>query len=956
MRQIMATLSPGQWKILSPLLDEALAKSSEERAQWLSELRAQDPLLAQKLEGLLQEHRVLAAEGYLENDTVGLPGGPGLAGQTLGVYTLISQIGQGGMGSVWLAERNDGRFERKVAIKLLNIGLMGIAGGEQRFRREGSILGRLAHPNIAQLLDAGVSPAGQPYLVLDYIEGDHIDRYCDQHRLNVPARVRLFLDVLSAVAKAHANLIVHRDLKPSNVLVRSDGQVMLLDFGIAKLLEGEGQDGMPTLTAEGGRALTPEYAAPEQLKGEAITTATDVYALGVLLYVLLTGQHPAGSGPHAPADLVRSIVDNEPASLSETVTPTRANADDIAVTATRRATTPDRLRRLLKRDLDTIVAKALKKDPADRYASVTALADDLRRYLRNEPITARPDTLAYRATKFVRRNRTAVALATLAIVATAAGVAGTLVQTRTARAERDFAFGQLSHAEAIDDLNEFLLSDAAPSGKPFTVSELLGRAEHIVERQQAKNDPQRIETLISLGRQYNVLDEQAKSRQLLGEAYDLSRGLTDRPVRSRASCALASALAMSGERDRAERLVQEGLKELKNEPQFALDRMFCLIRGTEVARERGDAREALARIQAAQAALGTSPFKSDFLESQLLMDVAESYRYVGKYAESDAAFEQASARLTALGRDDTQTAVTLFNNWGTVLVLAGRPLDSAKVFRRAIDISRVGDSEDAVSPMLLVNYARSLRELHQLGEAADYAERGYEKAKLAGAQVVIGQSLLLRAQIYTDRGELSRAAAMLDEVEPRLHQGLPPGHIAFGSLASNRALIAEAEGDLPAALKLADEAVGVAEAASKAGKLGGDYVPMFLIRRSNVKLRIGHPDQAESDASRGLSLLQRSAQAGTFSSTRGRGYLALGRACMAQGKTEEARTAFRSAAEHLQSTLGSDHPDTRNARQLADLEPPRREPAMNSHGRSAIVDQRSRASTGKIRARPGGIA
>jgi len=403
----MSKLSPDQWQVLGPHLDEALEMTGDERATWLSSLQSENPTLAYQLEILLREHRVLSEEGFLEASALELPEGPGLAGQTLGVYTLVSQIGHGGMGSVWLAERSDGRFERRVAVKVLNIGLMG-KGGEERFKREGRILGRLTHPHIAELIDAGVSLTGQPFLVLEYVEGDHIDRYCDENGLDVRARVRLFVDVLCAVAQAHSNLIVHRDLKPSNILVRNDGQAKLLDFGIAKLLEREGQPGESPLTLEGGRALTPEYAAPEQLKGEAVTEATDVYASGVLLYVLLTGQHPAGAGPHTPARLVKAVLDTEPPRPAEIVARTLTNEEISATNARRRATTPDKLARLLRGDLDTIVAKALKKNPRERYPSIKAFADDLQRYLRHEPICARPDAIAYRAGKFIRRHRSGV--------------------------------------------------------------------------------------------------------------------------------------------------------------------------------------------------------------------------------------------------------------------------------------------------------------------------------------------------------------------------------------------------------------------------------------------------------------------------------------------------------------------------------------------------------------------
>jgi serine/threonine-protein kinase len=270
------------------------------------------------------------------------------------------------MGTVWLAERSDGRFERSVAVKFLNIGLLN-PGGEKRFKREGTILSRLAHPHIAELIDAGVSPGGQPYLVLERVDGEHIDRYCDRRRLNIEARVRLFLDVAAAVAHAHANLIVHRDLKPSNVLVGTDGRVKLLDFGIAKLLEDEEQPGLATaLTREAGGALTPAYAAPEQVTDGPITTATDVYSLGVLLYVLLSGRHPAGPGPHSAAELVKAIVDNVPPRLSDAAVLAQEDGKAISENAGRRATTPDKLLRLLRGDLDTIAAKALKKNPRER--------------------------------------------------------------------------------------------------------------------------------------------------------------------------------------------------------------------------------------------------------------------------------------------------------------------------------------------------------------------------------------------------------------------------------------------------------------------------------------------------------------------------------------------------------------------------------------------------------------
>jgi serine/threonine-protein kinase len=914
----MSTLSPDHWQAVSPYLDQALDLPDEEREAWLASLREQNPPLAAHLQTLLDEHRVLAQERYLEEGPLPLLGGEALAGKTIGAYTLRSPIGQGGMGTVWLAERSDGRFQRRVAVKFLSIGF---SGGGERFKREGNIVGRLTHPHIAELIDAGVSSPGQPYLVLEHVDGDHIDRFCDERKLDVEARVRLFLDVLDAVAYAHTNLIVHRDIKPSNVLVRNDGQAKLLDFGIAKLLEGEGHAGAVTqLTREGGGALTPEYAAPEQVTGGPVTTATDVYALGVLLYVLLTGQHPAGKRTHTPADLVKALVDTEPPRLSSVVALTRPDTEALNAIAARRTTTPDKLSRLLRGDLETIVGKALKKKPQERYASVTALADDLGRYLRHEPISARPDTVAYRTGKFIRRNRMAVALTALAFAATLAGVVGTLLQTRTARRQRDFAFRQLSRAEAINDLNSLLLSDLAPSGKPFTVEELLTRAEHIVGRQHGGNNADHVELLISIGRQYTVQDEYEKARELLEEAQRLSRALPEPSTRARASCALAQALSRGADLPRSEALFQEGMRELPGDSMFALDRITCLLRGSEIAQNRGDASEGIARAQAAGRLLNQWPFRSELLELDTAVTLAAAYRTAGRLREASEAFEQAAVGLAALGRDDTQRAATVFNNWGVALTVDGRPIEAEKVLGRAIAIGRDNQGEQTVSPMLLVNYARALQDLERLKEAADYAERGYAKARQEGDNMAIGQSLLLRASIYRGQGDLGQSTQMLSEVEQRLRRSLPAGHIAFASLASQQALNAQARGDTGAALQLANQAVAIAEASVKAGHAGGFYLQAFLIHRSEIELKLGHGDQAAADATRVLSQLQEGMHAGTFSSYLGRAYLALARALDAQGKHDEARAAARSATEQLQNALGPDHSDTRSARQIADYE------------------------------------
>jgi len=910
----MAPLSRERWQAVSPLLDRALEIAPAEREAWIATLRADDPTLAADVQELLQDHAAASREGFLEDPPTVAPPPTSLAGQRLGPYALVSPIGQGGMGSVWLARRSDGRFEGQAAVKLLRLSLVGRGGGE-RFQREGNILARLRHPHIAHLIDAGLSSAGQPYLVLEHVDGQPIDAYCNAAGLGVEARIRLFLDVAEAVAHAHANLIVHRDLKPSNVLVSFEGRVKLLDFGIAKLLEAEMPGGEPSpLTREGGAALTPEYAAPEQVTGGPITTATDIYALGVLLYLLLAGRHPAGDARQAPADLLKAIVETEPLRLSD-------------------AAQDNRLRRLLRGDLDTIVAKALKKDARERYASVAALADDLRRYLDHKPISARPDTLAYRTAKFVRRHRTPMALAALAFLALLGGLAGTITQARRATREaalalaqrrqadeqRDFALRQLSRAEAINDLNAFVLSDAAPSGRPFSAGDLLAAAERVVDRQQADTDENRVEMLVSIGGLYQIRDEQAKARALLSKAYELSLKVSDRSVRANAACSLAAPIAFAGEFQRAEKLVRGALEELGDAPQFALQRVSCLMRWSKIAAEGGDAEGALDHVLAAQRLLHESRQGSSLREVAVSMDLAEAYRMAGRNREAASEFDASFTRLATLGRDETERAGSLLNNWGLTVQLLGQPLEAERLFRRAMAIGSADGTEKSVSPMLLNNLARVLLELHRLPEAAGYAERAYAEARQAGDEIVVNQALSVRFNIYLEQRQRERAAAVLAELEPRWKKMMPPGHIAFALTHLYEALLAAGRGERQTAVAEAEQAVSMAEASSQAGY----YVRLFLLRRAEIGLDVGRPDLARADAERLIALERKAVGPGALASTLGRGYLLQGRALLAQGKVAEAQGALALALDHLQPTLGKDHPLTRLARQLGGSAVPR---------------------------------
>ncbi|HEY6927617.1 MAG TPA: protein kinase [Steroidobacteraceae bacterium] len=435
---MLKDLTSSQYLRVSQLLDESLDMTPAERDHWLAALEVSDPRAAIVLRELFDSQRASDAAGFLQEQgqlarelESATESVTGMVGKQFGAYRVLSLLGHGGMGSVWLAERTDGLFSRRVALKLVHPALVDRVMTE-RFVREREILASLTHPNIARLLDAGLAEDGQSYLALEYVAGTPLTTFCDDRRLSITQRLDLFRQVLRAVEYAHANLVIHRDLKPSNILVTEDSRAHLLDFGIAKLLTG--QTAKETeLTQIGGRALTLDYAAPEQVAGTPITTATDVYSLGVMLYELLTGERPYRLKRNTRGALEEAILHEDP------LPPSRASLSE--ATAAARSATRGKLVKNLRGDLDTIVLKALKKLPGERYATVNAFDADILRFLRSDLVLAQPDSVAYRASKFVRRHRVAISAAALLLLTLAGGLTATTYEAGLAAKQRDAALG-----------------------------------------------------------------------------------------------------------------------------------------------------------------------------------------------------------------------------------------------------------------------------------------------------------------------------------------------------------------------------------------------------------------------------------------------------------------------------------------------------------------------------------
>ena len=784
------------WSEIHEIVDGALEVPAGERAAFVVRACGDDVVLRSEVDRFLAVCD--ATEDWLEEPAVTVAAlvvqemcreraahdGP-VDGTRVGPYRLIREVGRGGMGAVFLAERDDAQYRKRVALKLARGGTW--PGGDEhlirRLLEERQILASLEHPNIARLLDGGVTDDGQPWFAMEYVEGTPFDRYCDDRRLTVDERLALFCAVCDAVAFAHRNLVVHRDLKPSNVLVTDDGMVRLLDFGIARLLApADVAMAQPPATRTVFHALTPEYASPEELRGERVSTASDVYSLGVLLYRLLAGCRPYVLDSRAlPHEMARAILEQEPLRPSAAVL--RADNEPQEVAAARR-TTPARLRRRLHGDIDTIVLTAMQKARERRYATADHLAADVRRHLAALPVSARPDSRAYRTARFVRRHRTGVA-ATAVFVLTLVGFSAvTAVQSRRIQAQAVQLVSERDRARGISDFIVGLFSSANPfsgGGPETTVREVLADGALRARSSLTDQPALRAELLAVIGGTYHGLGMYTEARSILEAAAALHalEGEGDgEPLWLSINVRLAQVLQELGEYARAEMLLREVLAErrLRFEPgDNAIARSLSTL-GKLLTAQGRDA-EALPLLHQALAIDRTATGEHGArVHSQSLTNLGNALIAQGDYAAAERMHRDAyEIRRAAFGETDPETANSLVR-LAVALRHQGRLAESESLLTRALAAKRVvlGADHSEISADELELAAT----LHAKGELPT-AEALYRKAldaERGGAGTRLAQALAGLGAVLLDRGALHEAEASLREALELYVGRLPPGH------------------------------------------------------------------------------------------------------------------------------------------------------------------------------------
>jgi serine/threonine-protein kinase len=888
-----------QWRELSPYLDEVLDLEGDAREAWLKTLESTAPEIAEQLRACLFKLNALEQDDFLGQPPPVMPEAS-LAGQQFGAYTLDMALGHGGMGSVWLAHRSDGRFEGQAAVKLLSPTLVGHPS-ERRFAREGSVLARLQHPNISRLLDAGVSAGSQPYLILEYVPGEHIDRYCERHQLDTRQRIRLFLDVLAAVAHAHSHLIIHRDIKPSNILVTSDGVVKLLDFGVAALLSPSAET-LTHLTHHVAVGLTPAYAAPEQLTGGAINTATDVYALALVLFLLLAGRHPFASEETTPAQWMQATLEGDLPLVSSMA------ADP-------------RFARVLRGDLDNILALALRRNPAERYPTVDMFAQDLRRYLSLEPVSARKRSLRYQATMFVRRHRAGVTLGA-AIVAVLVGAMilaiSQMLEARQQRAEareqRDQARLEARRAEASSHFLELLtLTDFDSEKRPDTVGERLDLGVAVLEKRYRDDPDFAGRMLVQFATQYRDAMEVRRADELYDKAYELGRANHEAELMALAQCSRAAGDARSDIREGVSERLQDAQQLLGRvrDPPVSL-RIECLKARAILKRRQGDSAGAEALVREAMLVVEAEGSTDRQIYCDLLEELGDIH----------------------LARNAPREALRLYQLTGDIHDRNGRGGTFERYMARQdvnVALSVLGETRLALQGMAIVreelrgiakpeqqfwhmtNYARFFLKMARPQEALQANEGLIDGARRAGSRFRLTVALADQGWAYVQLGQWDDADRALQEAARVANSGFG-NEVWAADVERIAAEGAAARGRLVSARQHVERSLAIARYQTNRQTRG---LQLTLSVASRVALLEGRRAVAERYARDALSVAESIARGPETSGDVGEALLRLAQARLASGAAvTDVRPMLERAIRCLTNGLAADHPLTVEAREL----------------------------------------
>ncbi|MEM7355697.1 MAG: serine/threonine-protein kinase, partial [Acidobacteriota bacterium] len=860
-------MNPSRWRQVEEIFRSASQRAPTERREYLSRACGEDRELRRAVEDLLRSDE--AAGDYLERLLVD---GIELLGQTaaerqVGTYRLLERIGEGGMGVVYRADRDDDEYRKQVAIKLIRWGMDQPAQVE-RFRRERQILAELEHPNIARLLDGGTTAAGAPYLVMEYVAGEPIDRYCDRHRLGLAARLELFLTVCSAVQHAHQHLVIHRDLKPGNILVTAEGTVKLLDFGIAKLLRPDA--GEPTGTLD--RFLTLAYASPEQIRGELVGTASDVYSLGVVLYELLTGRRPIAPEGLGRAEAERRILQIEPPAPSRVVTPIADEVDDAASPediAAARGLRPQALRRRLSGDLDVIVLMALRKERDRRFRSVDQLTRDLRRHLGGLPIEARKSSLVYRSVKFLRRNRLALAAAIVLVAALLAAVIS-LQQTVRTQQEREKAAELASFLVDLFDASD----PAIARGEDLTARQVLDRGAARIRDEFGSRPLLQATLLDTVGRVYRKLGLYDQARPLVEQALENRRRL------SQSSLDVGQSLRHLGHLDKAQGRYPEAIAAYRES------------------------------LELTHRQLGESHLET----AECLNDLALALQIVGEVDEARELLRRALAIYRSLLGDEDPFVATVSINLALLFESQGDYAAAEPLMRDAlaIDLKTFGDLHPNVADDLN-SLALLLQQQGQLGPAQDL----YQQALTMYRQLLepdhpqLLASLNNLATVYSDQGELDEARRLLEEALGTFEPMRRQGHPDIAPSLNNLAQVLQYQGRYDEAAALLEEALALRRAA-----FGDRHFDVAASWHNLAILRFTAGDSTGAEPLFRRALELRRELVGEHHPATAASLTGLAMLHRVRGTHGEAITLQRRALEIQRQAFGAEHPVVARAQSL----------------------------------------